>query len=277
MGKIVFVLSGGGAKGSFQVGVLKKLTEKGIIPDVIYGTSVGALNAAGYSYIGIDKLEEIWLKIKRNSDIIKFQLGTIFFTTKGLYSTAPLRSLLESFIQGTPSIKTTPVVCVNNLYTGSVVYIDPLTCPRYGMTFVDAVLASASMPLAMEPVNDVWVDGGVRETVPLRIAIDEGAVDIYVICCSPWKRNSEASKEIKNWLNVGARTLDILTHEIFINDIQCCLRTNDVKGKRRVNLHLYAPNETFIDTLDFKPEKIRIGISKGYTACELDHGFICSV
>ena len=277
MGKTAFVLSGGGAKGCFQVGVLKKLTEQGIVPESIFGTSVGALNAAGMAYAGFEELENVWLGIERNSDIIKFQVGTILFATRGLYSTKPLHGLIKKFVDNKIPQNVRPVVCMNQIYTGQVVYTDPYDCHMYGMSFDEAVLASASLPLAMEPVNDVWIDGGIRETVPLRVAIDEGFDDIYVVICNPWVRNPKPTKEISNWLCMGARTLDLLTHEIFINDVLTCLKCNDDPTKRRVNIHLYAPDEVVIDTLEFDPEKIRKGIDQGYNAMELQHEFLRTV
>lgn len=274
MSKRAFVLAGGGAKGSFQVGVLKQLLEKGIIPEATWGTSVGAINSSVLAYAGIETLEKFWLDIKGNSDIVRFQLGTVFLSTKGLYSTKPLHNLLKDVINGFPQSKIHPHVCMTNALTGQISYTDPWTCGMYGMSYDEAVLASASFPLAMEPVFGIWIDGGVRETVPLREAIDKGYDDIYVILCNPWERNPRTLKEIKNWLNVGARVLDLLTHEIFINDVQNCLRCNDLDEKNHINIHIYAPDKLVVDTLDFNPEKIEKGIEKGYNAQEISHEFV---
>ena len=66
--KVAFVLSGGGAKGDFQLGALAALYEAGIRPDIICGSSVGALNglmlAQGES--GLDELKRIWFGLFRN-------------------------------------------------------------------------------------------------------------------------------------------------------------------------------------------------------------------
>lgn len=78
MEKIGFALSGGGAKGSFQVGVLKYLYERGIKPDIIVGTSVGSINAMKLaegetsthgSGQGFQGLEQIWLNLRRDDDM----------------------------------------------------------------------------------------------------------------------------------------------------------------------------------------------------------------
>ena len=130
----------------------------------------------------------------------------------------------------------------------------------------------------MEPVHGIWCDGGVRETVPLKEAIEQGYEDLYVIMCTPWTKNPKSVKDIKNWAQAGARALDLLTHEIFVNDVKTCLKCNDCDDKKTINIHLYAPTEDLnIDTLEFDPEKIRRGIETGYNAVEIGHDFIRSL
>lgn len=262
-----------GAKGSFQVGVIKQLYEKGITPHAVWGTSVGAINGAAIAYVGIEKTHKIWLDLKGNSDIVQFQLGSMVFATKGLYSTKPLHKILKDNLNGFPTY-VHPHVCMTNALTGQIAYADPWTCNAYGMSFDEAVLASASFPLAMEPVHGVWIDGGVRETVPLKEAIRNGYDELYVILCNPWERNPKPKKELRNWLGVGARVLDLLSHEIFVNDVQTCLKHNDTGEKKQITIHLYAPDELVIDTLDFNPEKIRKGIKQGYNAQEIGLDFV---
>src|SRR2546423_15540045 len=61
--RTAFVLSGGGNHGSAQVGMLRALLERGIVPDVIIGTSAGALNGSGVAanptLAGVEHLAEI--------------------------------------------------------------------------------------------------------------------------------------------------------------------------------------------------------------------------
>jgi len=69
------VLAGGGAKGSFEVGAVRYLYDRGIRPNIICGTSVGAINAIklaegeGAPTQGLAGLESIWLGMKRNEDM----------------------------------------------------------------------------------------------------------------------------------------------------------------------------------------------------------------
>src|SRR5207237_10080672 len=62
--RTAFVLSGGGNHGSSQVGMLRALLERGIVPDVVIGTSAGALNGAAVAYApnltGVAPLAAVW-------------------------------------------------------------------------------------------------------------------------------------------------------------------------------------------------------------------------
>src|SRR6516164_5937431 len=70
--RTAFVLSGGGNQGVSQVGMLRALLERGITPDVVVGTSAGALNGAAVAYApnltGISQLATVWEQL-RTEDI----------------------------------------------------------------------------------------------------------------------------------------------------------------------------------------------------------------
>lgn len=71
--KTAIVMSGGGSKGAFQVGVLKRMYEVGIRPQIVCGTSVGALNGAKLaenSETVIPELEALWLSVRGNEDVL---------------------------------------------------------------------------------------------------------------------------------------------------------------------------------------------------------------
>jgi hypothetical protein len=110
--------------------------------------------------------------------------------------------------------------------------------------------------------------------VPLQQAIIEGADEIYVMICNPWIRNLEKPSGVGNWIQVALHMIDILTHEIFINDIQTCLRLNNDPEIKTITIHLFAPDHLFTDTMDFAPKKIEYGIKMGYAAKEIGHEFI---
>lgn len=256
--KIALVLSGGAAKGSMQFGILKYLCEQGLKPNVVYGTSVGSLNACGYSHVGIEGLEQFWARIKKMSDVFKFNWTTLLFLSKGLYHGKPLRALIAEVVaSGKPSIPT--YACKVNLVTGETVYTEA-NDPDY----IDSVLASSSVPGISEPVGE-WVDGGVREQSPLKKAIDDGADKIIVILCNPYRENPEPG-DMGNWIKNAIRATDILSHEVFKNDIDSCLwyNRNLMPGKRFIEIEVYAPEKLVIDSHDFTQEKIQPAIQYGY-------------
>ena len=72
---VAFVLQGGGSLAAGQVGMLRALLEAGIRPDMVVGSSAGALNAVAFAQnpteAGLDELQELWARIRR-SDIFPF-------------------------------------------------------------------------------------------------------------------------------------------------------------------------------------------------------------
>ena len=67
MGKRAVVLSGGGAKGGYQIGVWKVLRQMGFTPDIVVGTSVGALNGALMALNNFDAALDIWENMSMDS------------------------------------------------------------------------------------------------------------------------------------------------------------------------------------------------------------------
>lgn len=277
--KTAFVCSGGGAKGSFEVGVLKQLTDKGIVPDVLYGTSTGALNAAGYAFVGIDELLKVWRAIKGTKDIMvrRFLLFIpiylLFGKGKGVFSMKPLEKLINKLL----NIKQRPenaVVCRVSLKTSAKNYVD-----TFDMSTVDtrnnfrrAVLASASTPMMNDVVDGEWVDGGVRQIVPLSKAIKDGATDIYIILGEPYSELVPLPGEIGNVVDVFNRTIASMVQEMFWQDIRRCATYNKNGIGRRINLTVFAPDVSLIDADDFNPAKIEASIQQGLKATPVFQG-----
>lgn len=257
--KTAIVLSGGGAKGAFQVGVLERLYEQGIKPDVIYGTSVGALNACSTAHQGVEYAKSIWLGIKDRSDILSFNWG--FLWSDGIYSMAPLRKLITESIKGIPT--TEVKVCTTSLRAGETAYHSSNFLPPEW--FALAVEASASIPFFMQPVLGDLVDGGVREQAPLSEAIKDGATDIIAVLCNPVIKDMD-DNWMPSWpktLTNGLRAIDIMEHEVFLNDLKICTSRNSDPRYRKLNIKVYAPTKQLYDTLEFDPVKIRNAIQQG--------------
>src|ERR1700749_1823752 len=67
--ELAFVLGGGGVLGAHEVGMLRALADRSITPDVILGTSIGAVNGAFFAAdpttSGVERLIELWLEVNR--------------------------------------------------------------------------------------------------------------------------------------------------------------------------------------------------------------------
>lgn len=259
--KMVVVMSGGGSKGSFQVGVLKGLHEKGYKFEATYGTSTGALQSSGLAYTGMTGLEKVWLGLKSKKNIFKFNWLSLLLLSDGLYNTKPLKEILNKICVGKPKIPAT--VCKINLETGQKTY-----SKTGDSDFIESVEASCCVPFGAAPVNKIWVDGGVREITPLNKAIEDGADKIVVILTNPWKINPSYWKRPKfpflRILKIASRAVDIIGHEILVNDIKNCVNKNGDTRYKKIDLEIYCPEFYVSETDEFNPEKIRNAIRHGH-------------
>ena len=93
-GRLAVVLSGGGAKGAFQVGALDQLiTKRKVKFDIAVGTSTGAIQAAAVAQDDIPRLVRTWEGIKGDEDIYKKRSGTLLAVITGqpsIYNAKPL-------------------------------------------------------------------------------------------------------------------------------------------------------------------------------------------
>lgn len=180
------VLSGGANLGAVHVGMLRALVEADVRPDMIVGTSVGAINgiymASRWNASGVDGLDALWSQLTR-STIFPTRLigGLLGFVGKRDHLVPPdgLRRIVERHV-GFTRLEDAPIplhVVATDLLSG----LDRRfsTGPS-----VDAVMASAAIPAVFPPVkiNGVpYIDGGVVNNTPISHAVELGADDIWVL------------------------------------------------------------------------------------------------
>jgi NTE family protein len=158
---IGLVLSGGGARGFAHLGVIQALNERGIYPDVISGTSAGAIIGALYA----DGLTpgEI-LKLMEGSSRLDFMRPAL--PREGLLQINGISKILKASLHSKKfeDLKIPLFVAATDLNNGKAVYFSE-------GEILDPVIASASIPVVFQPVkiNDIsYVDGGVLDNLPIR-------------------------------------------------------------------------------------------------------------
>jgi NTE family protein len=182
-----FVLGGGGRWGAVEVGMLKALEEKGIRPDLILGTSIGAFNgsvvAAQPGIDGVDRLVQIWKEIAA-SDLFSGgsydRFKAVATLQPAMHGSAALRAMLEQVHDADSRIEdlVIPFQCVAASIERAAEHWfteGPL---------IDALLATSAVPLLFPPIEineEHFYDGGLVNSVPLRRAVKLGADVVYVL------------------------------------------------------------------------------------------------
>lgn len=271
--KTALVLSGGGAKGAFQAGVISKLAQQGTQIDLVCGTSAGSLNAAAFAFCGAGEMIDLWQDIRSWRDVFSLNWSAVTMRADGILGTGPLRKKVKRVIdvafEDYPSRIPLSVSKVR-LEDGRLMFAN-----GGDQCLVDSVIASCSIPGIISPVideftGDHYVDGGTRENVPLKRAIDLGADRVVVVLCSPWGQNPPRwfghSGGWFEFVENAMRALDITLHEVMVNDIETCLEKNLNPDKRQIEVVIYAPQFEPCGTMDFNPEAIRKAIALGKIA-----------
>lgn len=180
-----FVFAGGGSLGSIQVGMLRVLAARGIVPDMVVGSSVGAINAAFYAGYptrqGVSQLENIWRSLRRQDVFPIAWRNLIGFNqrSKFLVASDGLRRLCELHLpyrELTQARLPVHVVATDMLSGGTVVMSNG--------SAVDAVMASTAIPAAFAPVRiggRYLVDGAITSNTPIKVAVAQGARRLIVL------------------------------------------------------------------------------------------------
>ena len=287
------VLGGGSLKGAFQVGGVMALFESGFVPQHLYGISVGSLNATfianeaarqqaatgGVDWPKVGKyLIEFWIRnITKPDDVAvlrsRFRMGfnTLMRRFDGLLDNSPIQNLirqnvdLEALKHGPVTLKVGAVDIVN----GDMVYAD-----ARDPDFLDFVYASSSLPFLMPAVQiggdhrRAFLDGGLREVAPLRVAIEDGATEIACVACHSKKIYNEKFN-YRNLLNLMDRVKDITVNQLVNNDIAWAERfaEREQLHGRSLHLTLIRPTEPLsLNLMKFTSDDIGRMIVQGYQA-----------
>ncbi|MGH7894115.1 MAG: patatin-like phospholipase family protein [Candidatus Binatia bacterium] len=180
-----FVLAGGGSFGAVQVGMLRELLAQGVVPDLVVGSSVGAINGAYLAGAptpdGVARLESIWRGMRRRElfPLTWRSVMGLIARRDFMVDASGLRRLLEDQLpfQDLERAAVPLHVVATDLLGGGAVRLST-------GSVVDAVLASCAIPAVFPPMpigGRYLIDGAVASNTPIRVAVELGARRLVVL------------------------------------------------------------------------------------------------
>lgn len=222
--RIGLALGSGSARGWAHVGVIRALEEAGIRPDLVCGTSIGALVGAAYAAGELDRFEQ-WLLALRMTDVLTFMDVHL---NGGLIKGERLMEFFRRNFMDRPveELGMPFGVVATDLHTGAEVWL------RQGST-IDAVRASIALPALFTPVlwdGQLLVDGGLVNPVPVSLARAMGADVVIAVDLNtdllgrhlkepPMKAKpkveaeAEPTGEVSEWMRKLQKNLSVLMPE----------------------------------------------------------------
>jgi NTE family protein len=187
---VAFVLSGGGALAAAQVGALRALYEAGIVPDLVVGSSAGAINAVAFAQdptpAGLERMATGWIALSRR-DVFPLRPDRVAAAVLGRRGgiSDPSR-LARIMTAGLPAADLEDAVIPVHVVASALTDGAPVTLSRGPV--LRALLASIALPGVYPPVavgGAALIDGQVAAGCPLRQAEELGATECYVLPTLP--------------------------------------------------------------------------------------------
>ncbi len=183
---IAYVFGGGGSYGAVQVGQLRAFARTDVLPDFVVGTSVGSLNAtivAESPTLAGDRLAGFWGLVSRRDIFGSRRTAIINAATlrPSIADPGPLQALLER--------STTSRDFADLAIPHTAVAVDADSGQRADLRegdLLSALMASTAIPGVfpiVERDGHRYLDGGLIENVPIRVAAEQGAATIIVFDC----------------------------------------------------------------------------------------------
>lgn len=241
--KTGLVLSGGGARGFAQIGVLKVLSKNGIYIDAIAGCSVGALIGACYAYDqDPEKIEKLMLKIQSSKDVYDYS-----FSTKGIIKGYKLQQYISEYFKEGKDVKFKDLKIPLSINATDIVDGEEVVFNKGSL--IPAIMASLSYPgfFTTRKINErICVDGGVINPLPLDHL--DGMDYLILVDVSEEKKDIDENSNLKD---IIIQSTLIMQKKLVENKIKEC----------KTKYIIIKPDLKKVPVLDFKqsPKFITIG------------------
>lgn len=199
--KTAFVLSGGGAKGAYEIGFLKAMEELGIYPDIVTGTSIGALNGCLIAQKDYQVAYDLWQNLTVDQ-VVKDGFSTDFSLDSLISNTNLILPFFKSFVNYkganiTPLIDLIKRLCNEEklknsnvdfgLVTVEFPSLKPIEITKKEIptgNLADYLIASSSCFPAF-PIHNFngtgYIDGGYYDNLPIHLAFEMGATEVIAV------------------------------------------------------------------------------------------------
>jgi NTE family protein len=244
-----FVLTGGASLGALQVGMLRALYEREVVPDMLVGTSVGALNAAfvasrPQAVYTADELARMWRAIQRHDLFpidLRMLVGGLWGRRDHVVCDQGLHEIVRRHLE-LDDLAQSPIplhVVAFDLVAGREVRLSAGPA-------VDAILAATAIPGILPPVrigDQLLVDAAMVDNAPISHAVALGAQRIYVL---PTQGPSRAPGRLpRNALDAAIQALGMRTNDQLRADLIRYQRDAEV-------IVIPAPHEQRVLPTDFR-------------------------
>lgn len=283
----ILSLSGGGAHGAFQAGVIKKLHDQGTTWDIITGISVGSFNGIALGLfspqnqsLGIDIMTNLWSSITAN-DVYNYNWNPIY--DQAILDNTPLNNTIFNLINKYGGIAQRDIIIgAVNLNTGLMRLFDKTQLNSPNRTN-NIVMASASIPIIFPPVffdGNYYVDGGTFSNELIIPGIDyclkkgDSNITIDMIICSPPITNITNEEIYKDTIiGIATRIYDVVSNVVYNHELY-----STCDNKKKINklqqaqqaqqaypMYIYKPLEDYAGgILDFNHNDIVSSFKMGY-------------
>ena len=228
-----FVLSGGGSRGALQVGALQALLEEGIRPDMVVGTSIGAINsvwfAADPTLEGIEALKKLYATLMVDDFFPggnKFAALNLVLQMPSLFVNDRFRQLLEENL---------PVKTFGELALPCYVVATDMDSGEnrvFGDNPDDRIIDGLMSSTAMTPLHPSWevdgriyADGGLGSMLPVREAVERGATEIIGLNLAAQLQSAE---ERRSAVDTLTHVVDLLLHSQVKSQVEAVKRIDHV-------------------------------------------------
>ncbi|MCB9594007.1 MAG: patatin-like phospholipase family protein [Sandaracinaceae bacterium] len=269
---IAFVLGGGGSLGAFSVGVARwLLVDKAIQPDIVTGTSTGAIASVLVATGEIGLLSDLYTNVTTQDVLHQSFLGDLDVVIHGYSNSVdPLKNLIDTYLTEDRRQKIINKgvklqIAATNLQKGIVEYADETSNLDRLRKFV---LASSCQPALMPTISIggyEYLDGGIMQMLPIQRALDLGATKIYASATSAAAANRPPiTRHFPNAPGTDVFNYTLRRAVLLMTD-QMTDDTIALQLERGVDLTAFRPASTQIgDPLQFDPSLMAAMVDHGY-------------